>query len=136
MLKFSDINPLLQLCIPSSIFLKQYFWQALFALPVWSAAYKQAGLGEGDWSGVSQVDIYPFCCCSGSGVIPREYGLLMFQFDISPLRLSHMQTLLEAPGVGKVAKYTPAYDGPSFRECDVFWTALAVDLLPCPRGVP
>jgi hypothetical protein len=32
---------------------------------------------------------------------------------------THMQTLLQAPGVGKVAKYTPDYNGPSFRELNM-----------------
>ena len=33
----------------------QFFWQVLFALPVWSAAYKQAGAQNPEWLGVSQV---------------------------------------------------------------------------------
>eukprot|EP00286_Rhodomonas_abbreviata_P009787 CAMPEP_0181343496 /NCGR_PEP_ID=MMETSP1101-20121128/31617_1 /TAXON_ID=46948 /ORGANISM="Rhodomonas abbreviata, Strain Caron Lab Isolate" /LENGTH=309 /DNA_ID=CAMNT_0023455129 /DNA_START=15 /DNA_END=941 /DNA_ORIENTATION=+ len=51
----------------------------LFALPVWSAAYKQAGCDTPDWFGVSQVSE-------------------------------------DAPGIGMLAKASPEYQGPSFRE--------------------
>jgi len=51
----------------------------LFALPVWSAAYKQAGAQNPEWLGVSQV-------------------------------------LDDVPGIGRVAKAAPEYDGPTFSE--------------------
>lgn len=51
----------------------------LFSLPVWSAAYKQAGADTLDWIGISQVSE-------------------------------------DVPGLGAYAKYTPDYDGPTFRE--------------------
>jgi len=51
----------------------------LFSLPVWSAAYKQAGATTDAFVGVSQV-------------------------------------IEGTPGLGRVAKYTPDYNGPTFRE--------------------
>ena len=80
---------------------------------MWSAAYKQAGAQNPEWLGVSQVIFESF-----SISLPVYIAFSVPLKALSTLSTGFVvllpQVLDDVPGIGRVAKAAPEYDGPTF----------------------